>query len=137
MADKMAWVGSKTGKAIHLVDQSKIIDKDYVRIGIDRRMAENDIPIQVPLTSFIESNASEFMGLLKIWHDPDAAKKKHDDFFKIVEAEQKTKASEIKTQSKIEKDAIEAAQKAFREVLDKASKKTDAKPRIIRHEAGA
>ena len=134
MKDKMAWISSKTGKPVHLVDQSKIVDGDYVRICIDKKMAEQDIPIQVPLTFFIETSASEYIGLLKIWHDNVAAKKKHDDFFKVVTGEQKKLAVEEKKKEKATENAIKKAKEAFDAEMKKAKEYTGAKPKKIRKE---
>ncbi len=137
MEKKQVWISASKPSAIHLVDKNTIVEnkygiKDYQRIDITQKMAEQDIPILVINSGFVRQYYQDPINLLKVWLDEAAAKKKHDEYFKIVEIEQKTEAEDKKQESKATEEAIKKSREAFEVEYKKQMQKNGATPRVIR-----
>lgn len=134
------WVSSNTGKAVGLIDRDTVVElpggkKDFQRVEISNEMAEQDVPVLVVKSSFIQGMYSDPMNVLRMWVDVDAAKKKHDDYMKKHDANKKEKVDEKKATEKAKKDAIAAAMDTF----DKSFEKTmqiGKQPKVIRNKPG-
>jgi hypothetical protein len=129
------WVSSKTKKAVHLVDRTIVTNGDYQRVDITNRMGEENIPIRVFKTAFIQSYYTEPINLLEHWTDEDAAQKKYNEFFKIVAVEKQEAQEAKKVEVKIQDESIKVALKAYADELEKQKAKQQAesgKPKVIR-----
>ena len=140
MATKKVWVSSRNDKPVHLIDWSVLIDKDgakdYQRVSITKEMAEQRIPIEVVNSMFIQGYYSDAMNLLELWQDVVAAKKAHDDYFKVKSADQKAADISKKEIEDANGKAILAAKKAFDESVKLSREKNSPKPKVIRNKAG-
>ena len=102
-----------------MIDRDTIVElpgshqKDYQRVEISKEMAEQDIPVLVVMSSFIQGMYSDPMNILRMWVDVDAAKKKHDDYMKKHHVDKKEKVDEKKAAEKAKKEAIAAAMDTF------------------------
>lgn len=132
---KMVWVSSRTGKAVHLVDTSIIVEdkgnKDYQRLEITPRMAEQNIPVLVHNTSFIQRYYTEPIKLLSLWVDEEAARKAYNEHFKIVTEEQKVVVDEQRAKNQLMEQAIKKAREAFETEMNKQNA-VRGRPKIIR-----
>ena len=60
------WIKSSNNKPFHCVDKDTIVDDDMLRISISKRMAENNIAIEVPESELIKSFINQGLISLEI-----------------------------------------------------------------------
>ena len=131
------WVSALHKKPVHLIDRGYTVrnkdgEPDLLRIDIDKRMAEEEIPILVPKTSFMQGMYSDPLNVLRMWTDVNAARKKHDEFFKNIDGEQKADGAAKKELAKGKELAMKKATEIFEAEMKKLEEKTDKRPRVVR-----
>lgn len=127
------WVVSKTGKPVHLVDRTVVIDGYYQHIDISQKMAENFVPIEVVKSEFVQNYCSGPDAILEILLDKNEAKKRYQKYFDAFSEDEIKKKKELEAQEKKKQAALQAALKAYEASQQQAEQESLAstkKPRV-------
>lgn len=121
------WVYSATGRPVHLVDKDVTTTSgDYFRLSIDKRMAENQISVEVEETDLID-NAINIHKILKTDNNDDAARKKSEKYWAQVKIERDAQAAVDAEVGKASTDISKVVQELVEKQLNDERKKLEIK----------